>query len=152
MSGIGQNFICERMWSLIWIFPGRACPKVRFIVGHRFCKTDWSSINNRLVQNIFSPNSTLSQILIYCFRSIKGDSRWYFFLFLHENVCCGYSLEAPTRGASNEYPQHFFPWRNKKNISIFGLTFLRLFNQFCSHLLTTNLEWPKQTALDFISL
>ena len=26
-----------------------------------------------------------------------------FFLFLHENICCGYSLEAPRRGASNEY-------------------------------------------------
>ena len=25
------------------------------------------------------------------------------FLFLHENICCGYSLEAPHRGASNEY-------------------------------------------------
>ena len=30
-----------------------------------------------------------------------------FFLFLHENICCG---------ASNEYPQHTFSWRNKKNI------------------------------------
>ena len=29
-----------------------------------------------------------------------------FFLFLHENLCCEYSLEAPRRGASNEYPQH----------------------------------------------
>ena len=38
------------------------------------------------------------------------------FLFLHENICCGYSLEAPRRGASNEYPQHTFLWRNKKNI------------------------------------
>ena len=25
-----------------------------------------------------------------------------FFLFLHENICCGYSLEAPCRGASDE--------------------------------------------------
>ena len=25
------------------------------------------------------------------------------FLFLNENICCGYSLEAPRRGASNEY-------------------------------------------------
>ena len=25
------------------------------------------------------------------------------FLFLHENICCGYSLEAPQRGTSNEY-------------------------------------------------
>ena len=27
------------------------------------------------------------------------------FLFLDENICCGYSLEAPRRGTSNEYPQ-----------------------------------------------
>ena len=38
------------------------------------------------------------------------------FLFFHESICCGYSLEAPHRGASNEYPQHIFSWRNKKNI------------------------------------
>ena len=31
-----------------------------------------------------------------------------FFLFLHKNICCGYSLEAPHQGASNEYPQHIF--------------------------------------------
>ena len=41
---------------------------------------------------------------------IPPDKREYsnniFFLFLHENICCGYSLEAPQRGASNEYPQH----------------------------------------------
>ena len=30
-----------------------------------------------------------------------------------------YSLEAPRRGASNEYPQHMFLLRNKKDISIF---------------------------------
>ena len=29
---------------------------------------------------------------------------------------CGYSLEARRRGASNEYSQHTFSWRNKKNI------------------------------------
>ena len=33
----------------------------------------------------------------------------------------GYSLEAPHQGASNEYPQHMFPWRNKKNISTFWM-------------------------------
>ena len=35
------------------------------------------------------------------------------FLFLDENICCGYSLEMPRRGASNEYPQHMFSSRNK---------------------------------------
>ena len=37
------------------------------------------------------------------------------FLFQIKNICSGYSLEAPRRGASNEYPQHIFSWRNKKN-------------------------------------
>ena len=44
-----------------------------------------------------------------------------FFLFLNKNICCGYSLEAPRRGASNEYPQHMFSWWNKKDISIFWM-------------------------------
>ena len=40
------------------------------------------------------------------------------FLFLDENICCGYSLEVPRWGASNEYPQQWtmFSSRNKKNI------------------------------------
>ena len=29
-------------------------------------------------------------------------------IFLHENIYCGYSLEAPRWGASNEYPLHMF--------------------------------------------
>ena len=31
-----------------------------------------------------------------------------FFLFLLKNIACGYSLEAPRRGGSNEYPQSMF--------------------------------------------
>ena len=38
------------------------------------------------------------------------------FLFLFLNICCGYSLEAPRQGTSNEYPQHIFSLRNKKII------------------------------------
>ena len=34
-----------------------------------------------------------------------------FSLFLEENICCGYSLEVPHRGTSNEYPQHMFSSR-----------------------------------------
>ena len=45
-----------------------------------------------------------------------------FFLFFHGSICCGYSLEVPQRGTSNEYPQHTFSWRNeKKNISQYSL-------------------------------
>ena len=45
----------------------------------------------------------------------------FFLLFLYENICCGYSLEAPRRGASIEYPQHLFLLRNKNDISIFRM-------------------------------
>ena len=33
-----------------------------------------------------------------------------------QNVVCGYSLEPPWQGGSNEYPQSMFLSRNKKNI------------------------------------
>ena len=32
-----------------------------------------------------------------------------------QNIDCGYSLEPPRRGGSNEYPQPMFLRRNKKN-------------------------------------
>ena len=35
------------------------------------------------------------------------------------HICCGYSLEAPHKSISNEYSQHMFSCRNKKNISTF---------------------------------
>ena len=38
------------------------------------------------------------------------------FLFLNENIGCAYSLEVPQHSASNEYPQHMFLCRNKKNM------------------------------------
>ena len=39
-----------------------------------------------------------------------------FSYFSAKKMCCGYSFEAPQWGASNEYPQHTFSWRSKKNI------------------------------------
>ena len=42
----------------------------------------------------------------------------YFFLFLNKNICCGYSLEAPWWGTSNEYPQYMFLWRTVENYPI----------------------------------
>ena len=40
---------------------------------------------------------------------------WYFFHISAQNMDCGYSLEPPRRGGSNEYPQSMFLSRNKKN-------------------------------------
>ena len=39
-----------------------------------------------------------------------------FFLFVHENICCRYSLEVPHGCTSNEYSQHMFLLTSKKNI------------------------------------
>ena len=38
-----------------------------------------------------------------------------FFIFLLKNIDCGYSLEPPRRGGSNEYHNLCFVSRNKKN-------------------------------------
>ena len=58
------------------------------------------------------------------------------FLFLNENVCCGYSLEAPHRGTSNEYPQHMYSSRNKKNI------------MWIPHLICSYVRWCKGGRLN----
>ena len=51
------------------------------------------------------------KIIWVCFRDVL--------LFFQENIGCGYSFEGPHWGPSNEYPQHIFFWRNKKNMNIF---------------------------------
>ena len=38
-----------------------------------------------------------------------------FFIFLLKNIDCGYSLEPPRRGGSNEYPQSLF-WAEIRKI------------------------------------
>ena len=43
------------------------------------------------------------------------------FLIFAQNIYCGYTLEPPQRGGSNEYPQSMFWSKNKKNIKHFHL-------------------------------
>ena len=43
---------------------------------------------------------------------IQRKKKIFFSLFLHKNICCGYSYE---------YPQHMFSYRNKKNIILISL-------------------------------
>ena len=72
--------------------------------------------------------TTLTLLVLPCFHilvgrselQIRGGIHIILFLFLDKNICCGYSLEAPCWGASNEYPQHMFSLRNKKD-SIFWM-------------------------------
>ena len=44
-----------------------------------------------------------------------SDKNSYIFHISAQNIDCGYSLEPPRRGGSNEYPQSMFLSRNKKN-------------------------------------
>ena len=44
---------------------------------------------------------------------IKNSDTFY---ITAQNIDCGYSLEPPRQGGSNEYPQSMFLSRNKNNI------------------------------------
>ena len=58
---------------------------------------------------------------------------YLFFLFLLQNIDCGYSLEPPRRGGSNVYPQSMSLSINKKNINFFYCENLHFYikNNFC---------------------
>ena len=60
------------------------------------------------------------KVTYFLYATIEGQIAHIISLCLHENICCGYSLEVPQRDASNEYPQHMFSSRNKKD-SIFRM-------------------------------
>ena len=54
---------------------------------------------------------------------MSQDKRRYqenmIFPYFSMKTCCGYTLEAPRRGASNVYRQHMFSWKNQKLLTIF---------------------------------
>ena len=66
-------------------------------------------------------SSACSQLTHYILdkADVFGQIEWIYLLFLHEKKCSVYSLAVLQLGASNEYPQHTFSWRNtEKCISI----------------------------------
>ena len=58
---------------------------------------------------------TQSSVHIRCF--FFNQKLLIYFVFLYKNILYGSSLDAPHWGASNEYSQHMFSWRNKKIFS-----------------------------------
>ena len=50
---------------------------------------------------------------------------YLFFLFLLQNIDCGYSLEPPRRGGSNVYPRSMFWSKNKKKYERFSTFFFQ---------------------------
>ena len=49
-----------------------------------------------------------ARISVEQIRWIFGDNEGIIVFISPLNICCGYLLESPCRGNSNEYPQHFF--------------------------------------------
>ena len=53
------------------------------------------------------------------FKVVKNENfplkNFDIFLIFAQNIDCGYMLEPPRRGCSNEYPQSMFWSKNKKN-------------------------------------
>ena len=67
-------------------------------------------------------NVTLRKLAHAIYRNFFGCKNQNFhrknvdiFLIFAQNIYCGYTLEPPHRGGSNEYPQSMFWSKNKKN-------------------------------------
>ena len=79
---------------------------------HRFSQRGTS---NEYQQHRFSLGN-ITKTCLYNFDSLKplfhmaklGFTGVYIFLISAQNIDCGYSLEPPHRGGSNEYPQSMF--------------------------------------------
>ena len=98
----------------------------KILLDHKMCaKTDKCSIGHAL------PGVTATNITKTClcnvyplkphFYIVKVGFTGVYIIFLisAQNIDCGYSLEPPRRGGSNEYRQSVFLSRNKKNIRFF---------------------------------
>ena len=58
-------------------------------------------------------NTSMYNVIIHC-ENFKKKS-FDIFLIFAQNIDCGYTLESPRRGDSNEYPQSMLWSKNKKN-------------------------------------
>ena len=113
------NLIRCILQHLIWVYTvcsGLSVPILRLLW---YFDSLWSSVNFLFFWNF-------SSILIH-YENTPIQIYWKFYHqklyiknsdILHisaQNIDCGYSLEPPQRGSSNEYPQSMFLSRNKKN-------------------------------------
>ena len=95
-----------------------------------FRKFQHFNLVSKIFQKLFKPlpcHKSIGKMLhAICISAVAVSLRWascgpwascsYF----STKTCCGYTLEAPRWGVSNEYPQHMFLLRNKKD-SIFRM-------------------------------
>ena len=70
-----------------------------------------------------APDYPITKTRLFKYTENFTTKKWQFFQIKNsdifhisaQNIDCGYSLEPPRRGGSNEYPQSMFLSRNKKN-------------------------------------
>ena len=83
----------------------------------RDCKKEDISYYYKVYSCVFRSNHAITKTCLYNIDPLKphfyivklGFTGVYIiFLFLRKNIDCGYSLEQPRRGGSNEYPQSIF--------------------------------------------
>ena len=65
--------------------------------------------------NLFNNHVLIVAPVSFAPAGAMTPSAEFLFLLCHKNIRCGYSLEAPRRGASNEYPQCMFLWITGEN-------------------------------------
>ena len=70
------------------------------------------------------------------------------FLFLTQNICCGYSKEPSHWDGSSVHPKHMLKLMGKKIVKILNPKILFTLTYVCHRYL----HWPKMKTLHFISL
>ena len=114
---LGENFSRRQFefFALLLIFPRKQdlTHHANCLLRRQFAWSVRSYFLGRLRKTIISLSSAEPAHSVV---SVNLNSCFFFHPKVYENMCRGCSLETPRCGASNEYPQHMFLWRNKKNI------------------------------------
>ena len=92
------------------------------------CIDSWSLPSLLFCQNFWASMVIITKTCLYKFDPLKPQfyivklgftGVYIIFLISAQNIDCGYSLEPPRRGSSNEYPQSMFWAEIWKNIIVF---------------------------------
>ena len=126
------KFSYKKFWYFFLFFcsKNRLWVLVRTASMRRFWRVPTIYALSRNKRKIYTPINTSFTIQKWGLRGsklyrhvfvINRGIHIFLFLFLDKNIYCGYSLEAPRRGASNECLHHRFSWRKKNNITFFRM-------------------------------
>ena len=104
-----KEHLCEKQASVLWSIS--FVQRISFFFCLPLCFNAYKACSNTLRKQVYSkilkispPKTENFQLVILIFFHISA-----------QDIDCGYSLEPPRRGGSNEYPQSIFWSKNKKN-------------------------------------